>query len=584
MKLLNLNKKLFLSIFLFVFLTPLLSEDSVDIWGKKNLKKNNNNPTTNIKDDTLNESASKIKINLDLPKEINISSNNLEISKNLVYGIFDPEENNLSLNMWINSEGTRVKDTIDRINKIKLSSFAEEIFTNTLFTISKLPNRNMTNREFIDYKLDWLIKNNKDDLIATFLNKNKEFPNKKKIIRYLINENIAKGNLNEACKNITLINNDVKDSYLDQFKIICLIKNNKKNEAQLTLDLLREQKLSNKFFDSKIDYLLGFTDKLDNKTDDTNLLNFYLSSITIPDFVYTPGKKTDKKIWQYVAAANLFKINDLENKELIKEFEIAANNNSLSKIYIFDIYKNIKFNFNDFLNADEMYLKLDPIRARALIYQKVLLSDNTETKLKYLFLLKDLFKKDKLSNIYKEYLNNELKVFDQDKIPSSYLQLVSENIINKKKNNLGKIKYNNNYYSSSKIITFYTEKNVSKKKIEKEFKNVSKKIKKNKKYKISLKDIMLFETLESDNIIDLKELIDQEIVRNNPPPIELLNLGKNNETGLMLLRIVELIGQDEILDLDEQTIYFINHLLINSGLKKFSNKILITALPERSKI
>jgi len=95
---------------------------------------------------------------------------------------------------------------------------------------------------------------------------------------------------------------------------------------------------------------------------------------------------------------------------------------------------------------------------------------------------------------------------------------------------------------------------------------------------------MLFETLESDNIIDLKELIDQEIVRNNPPPIELLNLGKNNETGLMLLRIVELIGQDEILDLDEQTIYFINHLLINSGLKKFSNKILITALPERSKI
>ena len=59
---------------------------------------------------------------------------------------------------------------------------------------------------------------------------------------------------------------------------------------------------------------------------------------------------------------------------------------------------------------------------------------------------------------------------------------------------------------------------------------------------------------------------------------------KNNEIGLLSLRIVELIGEDEILNLDEQTIYFINHLLIKSGLKKLSNKILTTALPERSKI
>ena len=68
------------------------------------------------------------------------------------------------------------------------------------------------------------------------------------------------------------------------------------------------------------------------------------------------------------------------------------------------------------------------------------------------------------------------------------------------------------------------------------------------------------------------------------PPPELLNLGKNNEIGLLLLRIVELIGEDEILDLDTQTIYFINHLLIKSGIKKLSNKILVTALPERSEI
>jgi len=581
MKLLNLNKKLSFLLILLVFSTPLLSEDSVDIWKKDNSNKKNN--VIKEKDIPLEKSVSKININTELTEEIEVNADLSEINKNLVYGIFDPNENNLTLDMWVKSEGTKVKDTIERINKITLSSFAEEIFINTLFTISKLPNQNMTGKEFINYKLDWLIKNNKDKLIATFLNRNQEFPNKKKIIRYLVDKNITKGNLNEACQNIKLIGNDLKDAYLEQFKIICFIKNNKKNEAQLILDLLREQKLSNKFFDNKVNYLLGLTKKPDIKIDDTSLLNFYLSSITIPDFTYIPTNKTNKKIWQYIAAANLFKIDNLENNEQIKELEIAANNGSFSTSYIFEIYKNVKFNFNDFLNTDEVYSTLDAIKARALIYQKILLSESIEIKLKYIFLLGDLFKKDKLFNLSKKYVNKELKALDKNEIPFSYKQLVAENIIYEKKTNLGKIKYNNNNYHTSKILTFYTENNISKNKLEKEFKNINKKIKKNKKYKISIKDTILFETLESDGITVPVELMDKKIIIKNSPPIELLNFGKNNETALLLLRIVELIGEDEILDLDDQTIYFINHLLLKSGLKKFSNKILTTALPERSK-
>ena len=582
MKLLNLNKKLFFSLILFIFFTPLMTEDSVDIWKKEKL--NEEKKTTKSKNIALEKSVSKINLNSELLKEIEVNTDSSIINQKLVYGIFDPSKNNLTLDMWFNSEGTRVKDTIDRVNKIKLSSFAQEIFVNTLFTISKLPNQNMTDEEFINYKLDWLINNKKDELINTFLNANKEFPNKKKIIRYLVDKNIAKGNLDEACQNFTLINNDIKDSYLDQFKIICLIKNKKKNEAQLVLDLLREQKLSNKFFDNKIDYLLGLNDKVDSKIDDTNLLNFYLSSIAIPDFTYKPSKKTNKKIWQYLTATNLYKIDDPENKNQIKDLEIAANNNTFSIKYIFEIYKNIKFNFSDFLDADEIYLKLDPVNARALIYQKVLLSDNIEKKLKYLFLLNNLFKKDNLSNVFKEYLNIELKNLDPEQIPLQYKQLVAENIIYVEKNILGKIKYNNNNYHTSRIIKFYTENNTYKKSIEKEIKTIYKKIKKNKKYKTSLKDIMLFEALESDGIFFPEELVDQEIIKSNLPPVELLNLVKNNETGLLLLRIVELIGEDEIINLDIQTIYFINHLLIKSGIKTFSNKILITALPERSEI
>ena len=580
MKQLNLNKKFLFSLIVFIFFTPLLSEDSIDIWKKENLKNN----TSKVVDKNPEQTESKIKIILETKKEININSDTLDTSNDLIFGIFDPAENNLTMDIWTNSEGTKVKDTIDRINKIKLSSFSEEVFINTLFTIAKLPGQNMTDLEFIDYKFDWLIKNKKDDLITLFLKRNKEFPNKKKVVKYLVDENIAKANLDEACQDITTISKDVKDTYLDQFKIICLIKNNKKNEAQLVLDLLREQKLSNKFFDNKIDYLLGMNEKIDNKIDDTSLLNFYLSSITIPDFTYSPNKKTNKKIWQYLTAANLFKIDNLENKNQIKELEIAANNGSLPISYIFEIYKNIKFNFNDFLNTEEAFPKLDSISARALVFQKTLLSDSIETKLKYIFLLNDLFQKDKLLNISKDYLDKELRTLDPDKIPPVYQLLVAQNKIKEKKIELGKIKYNNRNYHTSKILTFYTENNVSKDKVEKEIKIIFKKIKKNKKYKVTIKDIMLFETLKNDGINVPYELFDKKIIKNNSPPIELLNFGKNNEIGMLLLRIVELIGEDEILDLDEQTIYFVNHLLIKSGLKKLSNKILTTTLPERSKI
>tara|TARA_B110000285_G_scaffold233429_1_gene307222 strand:+ start:188 stop:1936 length:1749 start_codon:yes stop_codon:yes gene_type:complete len=582
MKSLSLNRKIFLFFVPFLFSSILFSEDSVDIWDKKDLNKlKSSNKLENI---TLKKTEKNKNINIKLSKETDISLSNLPISSEPIYGLYDPSENNLTLQMWSNSEGTRIKDTIERINKIKLSTFSEDLFVNTLFTVSKLPGRNMSEKEFVNYKINWLINNKKDDLISIFLNKNKNFPNKSKILKYLVDQNIAKANLKEACKKIELINNDVKDSYLDQFKVICLINENKKNEALLLIDLLREQKLSNKFFDNKINYLLGVSTEEDQKIDDTNLLNFYLSSITISNFDYKPNKKTDIKIWEYLTAANLMNMNNFENIEQIKQLESAANTNSLAKSYILEVYKNIKFNFNDLLNADEIYLTLDSINARALVYQKVLLSDNTETKLKYLFLLNDLFKSDNLSNVFKDYLSQELKNLDAEKIPVEYQTFVAKNIIYEKENKLRKIKYSDKSYHTSKILKYYIENNFSKKITQKEILKVHKKLKKNKKYQISLKDTILLESLQADGFSMPKEINFEQVGKNNLPPVELLNLVKNREIGLALLRIVELVGEDELIDLDSQTIYFINHLFGKAGLAKLRNKILITVLPDRTEI
>jgi hypothetical protein len=582
MKLLSLNRVIFLFFISFLFNSILSSEESIDLWKKENLKKKS--ITSKTEKNFIKKFESNIDINAKAPKEIEVNSNNLNLKANSIYGIYDPNENNLTLEMWANSEGTRVKDTIDRINKIKLSSFTEELFVNTLFTISNLPEKNMTEGEFANYKIDWLIKNKKDELISIFLNKNKNFPYKNKIIKYVVDKEISKGNLKNACSNVSTINNDVVDSYLDQFKVICLINENKKNEAQLLIDLLREQNLSNKFFDNKINYVLGVTNKEDKKIDDSNLVNFYLSSIAISNFNYKPNKKTDIKIWQYLTAAKLINIGDYVNNEQIKELETAANNNSLVKSYVLEAYKNIKFSFSDLLNIEEVYQTLDPINSRALVYQKILLSDNIETKLKYLFLLNDLFKNDNLPNVFKDYLSQELKNLDIEKIPQEYQALVEENIIYGKEKKLGKIKYNDKNYYTSKVIKYYVEKNVSKKNTEKELLRVHKKLKKNKKYKISLNDIILLESLKSDGFSVPKEINYEQISKNNLPPVELLNLIKNKEIGLALLRIVELVGEDELADLDAQTIYFVNYLFEKAGLTKLRNKILISVLPDRTEI
>ena len=64
-------------------------------------------------------------------------------------------------------------------------------------------------------------------------------------------------------------------------------------------------------------------------------------------------------------------------------------------------------------------------------------------------------------------------------------------------------------------------------------------------------------------------------------PDSLLSLAKKGEKGFLALKIVEIIGEDEVISLDSETIYFITHLLNQLELKEFRNEILGSALPLR---
>jgi len=577
MKLKSLNRYISFFVLCISFL-PLCAEEEIDIWSKEN-KENSENPKIKIdsSNKTLNtEVFNKSKINNEIKIENEISSNLRDAE---LFGIYEPANSNFNLNMWSQTDAEDIRSSLKRIKKIKLSKFAQNLFENTFFSFS-YPPKGMDNKEFIDLKIDWMISNKRLNLIEESLKQNNKFHNKKKIIQYLVDDNIARADLKEGCEKIDFIDKNIKDQYLEKFKIYCLIFNDKKNEAQLLHDILKEQNQSDKFFDDKINFLLGINNKNSKQIKDNNLLNFYLSSITVENFKYEPNKNTKKIIWEYLNAANLIKLDDTENKQKLKNLETAANNNQFDKEKIFEIYKRIPFDLNNLINAENIYQSLENSDSRAIIYQKFLLSDNNNNKIKLLFLLKDLFEKDKLSNVYTQFLSDRLNEFDIDDIPENFQPSVQKNIISDKEFTLGKIKYDDKILHRSKIIRYYTE-NDNQKKIQKDLFKIYKKIKKNKKYFFSAKDLTLIEALASDGFEIPKDLNYQKISKKYDIPSGLLQLTSNNEAAFLSLKIVEIIGEDEINDLDPETIYFITHLLNKNNLKKFRNEILISSLPER---
>ena len=580
-RLLSLSSKfLFLLSFLMFFHFQAMGDESADIWKKET---NTNEKKENTKEGKTQEKSkidfSKENKNLDEIKIVD-SDTNLENPTRLS-GLYDPEKNDLNLNMWSNTNGEEIEKVFKRIEKVQLSSFSEKIFIDTIFTYSYPAKANLSKDKFLKLKINWLIKNNKLSLIEEFLNTNLEFSGKSKLIKHLVDYYIMSANTSEGCKKVSFINKEIKDNYLEKFRIYCLLLNKKDQQAQLNFDLLREEGRSDKFFSNKILFLLGLNEKPDNKISDKNLLYFYLSSITVENFKYEPTQKTDKNIWKFLNASNLISVEQLADPEVIKKYEIAANEGTFDKNKIFEIYLSVPFNIKQLINADTIYKSLDGHEARALIYQKTLLSDDLENKLNLLFLLKDLFEKDNLNNIFKENLSDTLKDIDSDDIPDQFKKVVEKNIILEKIDRTAKIKYDDKILHRSKVVKIFTEEKPNREKLNKDFLSIYKKVKKNKKYFFSIKDVIIIEALYSEGFKMPKELDVQGLSKDLTVPPNLDSLVEREEIGIFMLKLVEIIGSDEIKDLDPETLYFIVNLLNKAKIKKIRNEILNLTLPLR---
>ena len=198
-------------------------------------------------------------------------------------------------------------------------------------------------------------------------------------------------------------------------------------------------------------------------------------------------------------------------------------------------------------------------------------------KLKLLKILKSSFDKDNLNAAFDKELKKFLKKMNPVEIPDNLTSFYYTNI-KLDNNSLNEIKYNNDVMHQSKLINYFNG-DYAKSKIEKDVNNFLKKIKKNKKYSFSKKDVIFLESLKADGVRISEKFDDLYSISENEMPTDIQIMINNNETGAALLRIVEVIGQDKLERMDEDTIYFIISALNQLNIDFIRNKILFKVLP-----
>ncbi len=583
MKIFKLLSRIFLPIYIiiFFFIVNFLKaqEQPVDIWNleKKSKRDNVSNAGTEIIEE---ESDSTFKIKSKLNNEFEILKDEyLQSNIIVVSGIYDPQENGLNIDMWSNSKGEKIKTLFNKINLMNLSSDANEILEIALLTNSYFPKNDISIDEFSKFKSDYLIKTKNLDLIKKYLLNNKGIPNNDSLVRYYIDEYLSISDVKNACSIFQELNLFFKDDYLSKFKIYCLVNDNNLEEAQLLLDLKKENEFKDIFFENKINYLIGYKSELDNAISDQNILNFHLSHRVNNDFTYIPTEKTSKIIWKYLSSNNLLEkadLVDLEDVEKIKFFEKATNDKNYTEQELFELYKRFQFTIDQLLSAKENYKLFQNYEGRALLYQRLLLTTDIQDKLDLCSKLKESFVSDGLENIFTEELSKILKEIKYDDVPSNYSTFYEINLISEQ-NKQKKIKYNNKIVHQSKLINYFLGK-TDRSNTEKEANDFLKKIKKDKKYIFTTKDIMLLESLKSDGI----EILDKysDLYKVNPDiPYDIQLLIKNYEIGMVLLRLVEIIGEDNLEDLGTETLNFIVSTLNVIDMDNLRNKILLKVLP-----
>ena len=551
------------------------AEEIREIWSEIE-NKEINSKELNDKTDISNNAGQLRSIKVKLSDENIFVDQNLDNSNILLAGLFDPGDNDLSIEMWSNTDGKDIKKILNDIQSKKLSSFSERLMDVALLTNSYVPSQNFSLNEFENFTSDHLIKKKDFKLIEEFIKKNSLIKDKEKLIKHISNYYLSMNKLDNACSAVDTLSL-IKDEYLTYFKIYCLISQKKKDEAQLLFDLSSELNTLNDFFIQKFEVLMGYKEN-NFILSDENILFFHLSHKTDKNFIYYPIVDSEEFIWKYLSNSNLLKnLNNLnlDNIDQIKFLEKATSEGIFDEKDLFNLYKKFQFDIDELINFEDTYKKLPEYEGRALLYQRLLLTDDLEKKFLILSNLSNSFEESNFKKSFDDELSIILKKINKQDVPSKFLSFYEKNLVTDT-NKKNKIKFNNEIFHQSKVLNYFLNKN-SLLKTQEITDNLISKMKKNRDYEFNFKDVLLLQSLKSDGIqIDSIEELSQYKYELNP---EINKMIDNKELGMILLKLVEIIGEKELIELNSESLNYVVEIMNRAKLISLRNELLLEILP-----
>ena len=265
MKILKLLNSNYLTILLIIFLLSFSArgEDKpIDIWDidQSKVDETNSDSDLNNKENDGEQKTQSNIYDLQSQKEIDtvLVDSSLTSQEVKILGLYDPEDYDLKLDLWANSNGDQLKYLFTNLTKLNLSKDASELMNIVLLTNSYFPQNDITKKEFLKIKSDWLIKYNDRDLIEEYLIKNQILNLHPNLSRYLIDQYLSESNVEKACELFLKNTEVIENEYLSKFNLYCLVSAGRIDEAQLIFDLKKELGFKDKYFEKKNKLLLWF--------------------------------------------------------------------------------------------------------------------------------------------------------------------------------------------------------------------------------------------------------------------------------------------------------------------------------------
>ena len=536
------------------------SETPRDIWEQsKSIKKveTNNNLETQNKQELPPTTILQIpKTELEIS---NISQTEIEQSnRQAIFGIYDPGATNIPVTFWDNISPEIFDSFRQTMAQGDNRRSVNQLIARVFFSKTNLSNHEDKGVAYLNFVSSFLAHSQDTKLIDSVIDQNNLLLNNEQLLGFLINNNFSNYQIAKACKYAQNLGAEIKNFELQKFKILCLVQAKESKKALANLELIRENGFKDDFFIQKVNFLLGMLLARQGESKTDTLLNIHLSSLVDPMFnpnfsVFKGDLNKTKYFFNSPFVEKILLENQDSKKEFVTEDDFAlvefleqGSNIELFKTEnIFAIYKKIIFGIEDLLNPNETYIKYNPVKGRALLYQAILLTKDQQQKLTFIDALQNSYKKSKFLNLGNKVYYQLISDIDQKYLTKEDQEQMVQYFesLKKKKSDL---ETNDKFlHTSDAVFLLIDEKPESKSK--KSLETFADLVD-DKKYEVTKRDVAMINLLAQQKVYlpsSLRKFVNPDEIYIPNKIYNMLEKNENNKATLEVLQLVKSLNSSK---------------------------------------